>query len=57
MVSDEQKKINYCKNRCKANKNNGLFCCMTYGMPNPVNCDWIFIENNRVKCWDLPEDL
>ena len=56
-MSDNQKKIDFCRKRCKANKNNGLFCCMTYFRPDPLSCEWIFMENGRVKCWDLPEDL
>ena len=54
--TDNEKKEAFCSKRCKANKN-GIFCCMTYGKPNPLRCEWIFIRNGRVRQYDMPEDL
>ena len=56
-MKTEAKKLAFCQKRCKANKNNGNFCCMTYGKPNPSRCEWIYIQNGRVRQHDMPEDL
>lgn len=57
IMNDNEKKMDYCKNKCKANKLNGKHCEI-YIKPRPLNCEYLYIGNNgMVYPLDMPDDI
>ena len=56
-LSDDEKRIKFCSNKCRANKVDRGHC-MIYITPRPLDCEYIYVgDNGRVYPLDMSDDI